>query len=527
MTRFLLFLLLPFSLFGVTCAIEEDTGDSEVIIRCHGQGQDGPSSNVLDQAQCEYLKSQVNSVLSDAENALRSSASTIGDMTNDVVTMKQDVESIQYENSQIDPFGEHSLNIAQVSGQLSDDLESFFNNLVFVVSDLEYNASQVAAMKSQVSSYSCSNESCSGSGDTVSCPCQSEFNQVLQRMAESKSVLDDIKLLVASNNVLVASYAMQLDIMADCLTSITNRLNRPDDRMWGELESIYLSMQSNLHSVAYSSLNFQQIFYSLRSLIRGDTENRLNLTTEGVISLVDSVLSMARNSQDQYNISQFDNAVRYFSNTVSRYFQEFNLTALNLSYTTPWATKSQFLYDAFTNTSLNAANRFYKLFRSSSAQVTNWFQRMELYQQAQLGWFDDNSPLSFEANQDRTTESELEYSFEQTTNTLGSISSGASNVFNNVSSIFSPIVGDLASVEIVASLPTQIVFLPDIETSMGTLPSLYLDCSEISDYCDVARKATTLIWKFAIWAMYIAVSVGLARLLFILVLYVIHFVQNL
>lgn len=531
--RYLLLLLFsPLCLFAVTCTIVSgENYNGEVVIHCVGDSGGGMNdqTNILSVADCEELKDDVLSVLNRAEGDVRSAGDTLMDIYHDNLgSLIMRAIDIQHEAEAISPPTLRSTNIVVMSVQLESQLDSLGDDLVTKAQTLYADADDIQALARQVDSYACNDQNCgsSGSGGSVSCPCQEEFNRILSSLGTIHEQLGQIEMNTWSNNLICSSISAQLTIMSDSLSSITNRLNAPDDRMWGELEQIYANMTSNLNTIAKSSLDLQSIFYSIRQLIRGDSGSKLNLTTEGVVSLADVVLSMQGNLQNQYNLSQIDLILRSYTNEVLHYFSLFK-NAVFRKLTVPFdASKVSYLYNAFTNSSLSPQQRFINL--SSTGSVTNWFNRMELYQQALLGWFD--TPLAetdFEQNQSELTESSLDLALNDTTNNLGEVVNVSSNLASFVSSSGGALRDAFSGSEINASIPSQLTILPELTVMGETFGPVVFDTSPYESTLDFVRDCTTLLWKFSFYVLVLLVIWITARKAYLLVLYIVHIMQNL
>lgn len=522
---------LPFLSFGWTAECRFVEQDGRALLICYPSSTEEPDGPTMDQQECERLRDEVADVLleaassvNDAKEVVESAESVVNTCQNQAANVYVEVENNSAGFSDTNLY--HSV-LGSLEG-IRDNLQIANGTLVQSYASLESMQDELRQAAENASNISCpANQSCSGSGNDVECPCTEQWNQQLSLMSQ---LLNQANIIATNAGVIAAGtsvIASNVQFIADGFASITNRLNSPDDRMWSELRDIYATLSTNVHGLASTSLNLEQLFYNLRKMIRGDGYEPLPLSTEGVISLNQLALDMASFGVSQVTVDYVLGALNFMTNRMSQYYDMFNLT-LNSLRGMPTVSAYDHIYQSMTNSSLSPRTRWLRLSSAAQGSVTNWFRRMELYQQASLGWFDDYAKSLMEDSQERLTESQIEYEMANTTNSLGAIVGAGSNLFLSVANSLSPVAGALASVEITASLPTQIQLWPETDIGVfGTLDAMYFETSDITEYCDVARNATTLVWKVIIWALYISVAAGIARLLFLLVLFVIHFLQNL
>lgn len=500
----------------VYCVIQSDTTNSI------------PENGVLTKDKCLKLQADILDYLRQASDAVGTALlyvnfaqDSLQGISNEVITLRGYIVN---HSSQIDD------EIESVILNYCDLQLDKFNEPVSAIDEVESKVivaeEKISDAISAVRSYSCADGVCqSTGGGSASCPCQREFNDLMdvvnQWYPSAMVAYQNIQTTLAEVQLMshnVSNIALNVEEMIA-------RLNAPDDRMYNEIIGMYSNIVRNVDHTHLQALNLYNIFSDLRQMLGGDD---MKLSSEGLLLWHSLAFDMANFVEQQTRAVDFGDAVRYFSNTVSRLFNQYNSITMTGLGALPDSLRYDRIYNVFTNDSLLAQNRFGNLVQGRAASVTNWFTRMELYQQAQLGWFDEYPQSQMEQEQDRLTESSLELQILNTTNNLGAIVSAAGGVSNSLEAVMSPIARSFEGVVMQASLPTIIRLLPEIELGqIGNFGPIDLDTTEISDYCDYARKITSLLWRIFIWSMYAILAFGVGRVLFVLVLYVIHFLQNL
>lgn len=534
------FFLLPLSLIAeISCNIV-DNGSSEVSIYCTGNTGADPE-DVLDKDSCETLKSDVLSLFSQCASALESAKSSLLQARSGLDYTYNHLNSLQSTaDSKSTELRAISLSPQQdMYGYITDYVSETHNQYVGLIgafdssiADIDSSVSILSADTNRITNFSCSDASCSAGGGgsgNVTCPCQAEWNQLLPMVAESRRVLLNVEPVILTNLPLVVEITHKVDLLTETVSNVVDRLNIPDDRIWSDISDIYVNMQTNLPVISTNILHLAQLFYQIRKKILGDGEEQLQLSTEGVIALNQLAFDMSSFGLSQMGLASFKDSVRYFSNTVSRYYHLFdNLSRYNGG--VPTDSQYKFIQMAFTNTTKSARSRFLQLTGLlGSASQTNWFQRMELYQQAQLGWFD--TPLEetqVEKDQASLTESGVEEQARLTTNDLSTVVGAGISLSNDLNRIILDTVQSVSSIEITASLPTQITFFPEIPILDGvTFGPIVWETTDFQDTLELIRKCTTLVWRFTYWGVFILVAYSVARLSFILVLYIVHIAKDL
>lgn len=460
MTRlYIILLLFPFTLCAKVWCSMYALNDSAYTIVCQDDGEStGPSEQpefnkpILSKSDCEDLREQVVGVLS---NALTVVVNTQSNMTSLVLQDWLGADLGQFQ----DYLDQNRA--ALVSAGVYDDLYGFYENLsddrgeIYTlynsyINDLESMNQSFESNLSNARSIQCpENQQCSssGSGTPASCPCQSEFNEVLQKLSSANSLLHSISNDLLFVRVRAQEISLHVSNAVHVVSNIINRLNIPDDRIWSEIGDIYYNYVTNRNMISYQALELRNIFYGIEQLLRGDGSTNLNLSTEGVIALNQLLFDMSNFRLGQQGLDSFQQSVRYFSNTVTRLFEDYKwMISGNASTIVP--TDGQYnssIMRAMTNIHLSARQRYLALASRLAGGPTNWFQRMELYQQAQLGWFDGVLPESqLESDQkeivSESSDSSVRNSLEQTTNHLSSITMSASNLVQAVGSSFDGVI---------------------------------------------------------------------------------------
>lgn len=503
----------------VYCVIQSDTTNNI------------PENGVLTKDKCLKLQADILDYLRDASANVGSAKIQVDTCLGDVYALSNDVQTLRvyiYTHTDEIPDDIESSIIDMLDTRLSYHIAPAVDNLNDASSKIAQADDSIADAISAVRSYSCSDGVCeSTGGGSASCPCQREFNDLMdvvnQWYPSAMSAYQNIQLTLAEVQLMssnVSNIALNVDEMIA-------RLNAPDDRMYNEIIGMYSNVLINVDRTHLQALNLYTIFNDLRQMLGGDD---MKLSSEGLLMWHSLVFDMANFVEQQTRAIDFGDAVRYFSNTVTKLFNQFDQTlnqGRNNTYIPPDG-KYGFLYNAFTNDAVSPRDRWVQIQLGRYGGVTNWFHRMELYQQAQLGWFDEYAQSPMEQEQERLTESSLELQILNTTNNLGAIVSASGGVSNSLEAVMAPVQGAFEGVVIQASLPTIIRLLPEIDLGeIGNFGPIDLDTTEISDYCDYARKISSLIWRIAIWSLYAFLAFAVGRVLFVIVLYVINFLQNL
>lgn len=540
MRRLFLFLLpLPCLAWVANCTLTEDPQTGRAMLICYGNDTEEPDGPVMDQSECLRLREEVTQIILNAKSSVEE-ALYVYDNQIQVLNYNYYLALDNYDyivaskpywpdTNQYDVVEENAVNLKNNIEEARSSMVNERPDIVAAISDLDSAANAA-------SSVSCpENQSCSGSGSgTVTCPCTDQWNQQLLRMSQLVSQAGVISTNCALLVSLSSAMLTNLQQVSIGMAAITNRLNSPDDRMWSELQDLYANVASNVQTyVAYTNVNLGQLWYNIRSLVRGegtDSElGNLNLTTEGVLSLYQGIINTAQFSANQYQAELFHRTFYAITNSILTYYDQWRLlTGKTPGLFVPTSTKYQQIYRVMTNNALSAQNRYNIFSGGVGAGVTNWFQRMELYNQALLGWFENTDETDTEREQDRLTESQLRESMRNTTNDLSQVVAAAGSVSNALKTASALVVDAISDVEIRANLPTQIRLFPEVDLgAFGIFDAVYLDLEDAKPYCDVARNATSLVWRVSFWCIYIGVAIGIARLVLLLVLYVIHFVKDL
>lgn len=514
-------------------------GSSEIVCWIATDDIDPPlvSTNiVMTKDHCEQIKRTVtesyNAIGSLIGNVSQSASfiwsdadrmeSTLGTYYNDIVLIHDSLE----QDLRVNPNQTVSNNVERLESLASNvyDLQPGFMAIKGEADQIKERAGIISNIldnvQSTVSRVKCvEGEECSSSGDgSVQCPCVEQFNSVVEAVERVRS---ELMSLHADANAAWA-HLVQLETLVSnvCESAefIRRRFLAPDDRMWGDVLSIITNMvyvsSNNIAAIENRSLDISKILEDVQRAVRGDLtdQNNIQLSNEGVIALYNLIGNFSTYSLLASGLSEFRHQFGIFSNTVYSLFHEFNQTfrgrfaGNNLGYQLSQQRSRDYLYRVSTNYLYNPDIRYTTLVANGQGGLTNWFGRMEYYQQALLGWYEDRNPESQLTEDQPKQQSSFQNILDDGTNNISGISEALVRSSNVLNRVVSPIADSLANARLSASLPSHVVLFPNV-TIMNYDMEFHIDTSQISEYCDKARDITTLLWVVGFW-VFCVVGIG-------------------
>ncbi len=491
---------------------------------------------ILNKEACENLKDslmgiitnvklKIDDVVSEQETVyatILNVGKQIGDLTSSV--------ELYWENDDISSNVYHD--VSGQLGQIKMNVDEARDTALSAKLKGEQASDQLNDAIRSVASYACpENQDCSGGGEggTMKCPCQDVLGNILDGVYQIHGEMGSIITNTAALKEVATDILSNFISISNNLELIANRLNAPDDRIWGELIDLYAQFATNVQEWATMSMNYSDLFYRIRELIRGDGSDNetMKLTTEGALILHGLASQWASLSLQQYQTAQNERILLGFTNSVERLYHLFKDISLPTSASHLMFKYSQ-LYNVMTNTSLSPYSRYLQFVSKNGASVTNWFQRMELYQQALLGWFDPVlETAGLVEEQDELDDTRIEHSFEYTTNKLGKVSESFESTTNSLGQ-YNKILSDaFKNVQLEPRLPAYVEIFPETEITDGiTFPRIVFETGDISTYLNIFRDVTRLIWQVLIWIFYGVLIYGLVRLFTLGVLWIIKFLSK-
>ena len=535
--RFILsiFLLLPFvGSSAVVCSIEQQV-NGQVSIICRDDESSDSTTNYFSEAACDNLKAFLESRLNDCllrvqdiEDAKEQSQFFISQAYNDINSFRQELPRYQEQldsglYSQLQSF------VVSLLDRL-DTISSIVNTMPVqdAIDTIQESLEKVAAYDCSANSNLVCNSQ--GGGNFV-CPCQDQFREVINAINQTKDELHEQRLTVLEINLKTEVIKNNVSNLVSRVTEIRDRLNAPDDRIWEELQGMYSNLYSNMMNTVTNSLQFYELFGDLQKLMDSELEeNNLKLSTEGVIALNNTVANMANLINNQFQGRLLYEAFQSYTNQVLKYYNDYSwLTGKGSSKTLPYVPSNYNpIYDAFTNDTYSAGSRYRRLGNVNLGNVTNWFQRIELYLQGLNGWFESAVEDGALAKNKEETEDSIQSGLDATTNSFGTVVVALSNAYDNVTGFSTRLFDGLHTIEFHAELPSVITFFPEVEVFEGTsFGPVTLETSEIVEYLEVARNVTSMFWRVSIWVLYFLLAASAVRLVFLVVAYIISIAKDL
>lgn len=529
----LLILFLPFMAFGAfqnqaSCYLYVLPGTDRGTLVCYeSEGSDG-ATNAMDQAECLKIKATVGEYLQSAYDSvddLRQTYDNAYTIYADVINVQMVVfqSSLQNLRNYVVDTNEY-YHVYDEYRNLRTNAEEAFYTYSTVRDNIQNAQTSLRDAIDALAGVSCPpNQTCTSTGNgsgTVTCECQPE----LQRLIDIANGVRDILGTTATNVAALALYAdnIQSNTLAigDGINDMIYRLNAPDDRMWGELQGIYGRIATNIAEWARTSISYGELLYDIRKLINGDIDpnNKLHLSSEGVISLYGTITDWVSLQLQQYRTTMFERIYEGYTNWVEQYYQRFTRYVLTTPVSRGWygqgttALTAPYYFDAFTNDSLTVMERYNNLVSSASGKATNWFQRVELYLMALNGWFSNVPDVGLIEKQDEQTEDGMQRDVEYATNRLSSASIEAAGLTNVVNLFVMPIKGAFTGIYLHPNLPTYVTLLPSWEIGGRDYGPVQFETSSVSDLIDLIRDTALMIWTLTIWLFYAVAIIGIIRI---------------
>lgn len=540
---FLCIVFLAANLFAVDCVlypagVSSDGIDRYVLVCDFTNPEEEDQEALLNKEQCEGLKSSIIELLINARSQIENMRyeydtvyNTFGNMNGqlgDFTVILQNSKNYYSDTNEYyvvyNAFQDFKTNFDEAHAQLAGlrtYIQTAYNGVNTAISD----AANVTCPE---------NQECSagggGEGGSASCPCQDEFRQVVTALNNANEGIT----IIATNLQSVGTYVQDLGIhltgISNDVSSIMMRLNRPDDRMYEELLSIYESVTNRYAGIVRSSVDFPPLLYSLNQMLRGEgsSDERLNLSTEGLVSVFSLVGNMVGLEMSRQQLGLVDGMYTSLTNSIEWYYKLFNNITRTSTTWIPGVDKEIVIHDAMTNVNETARNRWLKLVSGrSGAAVTNWFERVEIYLQGLNGWWDSVPNAGLIEEQERQTEDTIEYSLDYTTNRLGAVVASLGDGTNVVTEAVMAVRQAFNGLQVTPVLPSYLVICPEINISNTSFGPVHLETSRFSEFINLVRDTFLMVWKLTIWFFYLLLIYGVWRTLTLVVAYVIQFFQRL
>lgn len=544
--RLLAFLaFLPFLAFGVTngdvwdCNLYCNEGGHCSFICSSGEPSGDDPPDALTQGQCLKMKEDMKSAFSSADSAIGITQGVVAELLNTVDRQMNEVTEIYNNCGQIldedSGITQDTYNLLQdnraICSQMMTEIGSSQSRLRSMRENLAHAAADIEGGRATLDNVSCSSKQCTQTGVAGGCgECHDDLVNILAVLNAVNASVKNTEQEAIEQLPHLALIASSASNMAEWVEIVGDRLRAPDDRLWDDLQDLYMELGSRSNNYVHSSLYLPGILHDFRNMMDG---YRMMISSEGVLQLYQLLFDMYASYQRANMLGNVEVILDGYTNSILSLFKQYKLQTIFNPGVYPSGAKLDIVTDVFTNSAafssaIGPRTRFHKLFQTTQGGVTNWFMRMELYQQAALGWFDNLASSVFEDRQAGLDGDILSHDLEYTTNRLHLVNESVSNTFLVTESALGSVVRGFGSVEIVAELPSEILLFPETEIgNFGSFGPIAFHPGDIKQYCDVARKFTTLVWRLMIWTLYIFVAVGIGRLLFIVVLFIIRFVRDL
>lgn len=529
---------LPF-LFVLLCHADQSVidcfgvGSPQIMCRIGWEGNtpdlpEGPSNVVMSSRTCTALKQSVfgfvDNVVAFSDNIIFSAENILTDadqIDEGLYGSSADVHNVahslwvMYNNdNSLTTISNNAVrldNVHSTLDQLHGNIMSIKGEAAQIKTRSEFLKANAQSVEDMVTRVSCvEGQECQNNGNgTATCPCTVEFDTLT-------AVANNIRAQLAewwAESIKAYQRLQQIEITVsnsvDYVQKMYERLNAPDDRAWsdinGMLQDLIFGTTNKLAEIQSRTLVLSDLLYKIRRAIQENEEgNEFHLTNEGLIALYGLIGQYSTYGLMSVMTENFNQQFGSFSNSVYTLFNQFNSVALtsggfaNNNLFNRLQNNPTHLYNVATNYNLSALSRYAQLMIPFQGGLTNWFSRMEYYQQALLGWYEDRSPDSELTESQPKHETSIENMVSDATNVVGGVSAALGNSSNVLHGVVAPVANSLGNARLSVSLPSHVVLFPDV-TIMDYDMEFHIDTSRISEYCDKARDITTLIWVVGFW----------------------------